>query len=181
MSASDLTSTVEGTDGGTMGASATGASPADDVAAEDGSLDPSSGDGGQATEAAELAKDVVFDILKNERRRQALHFLREHPTTSLSDLAEHVASLENDKPIRDLTSSERKRVYVGLYQCHLPKMDDAGVIDYERSRGTIELRPASSQCFVYLDVDRTDGSEDASGEGRLATLLTPLTSRLGLR
>ena len=133
-----------------------------------------------ATGQTEHSKDVVFDILRNERRRQVLQFLREHPRTTLSDLAEHVASLENDKPIHDLTSSERKRVYVGLYQCHLPKMDDVGVIDYDRSRGTIGLRNESSPYFVYLDVDPTSATDD-DPRGRLTDWMAPLTSRLGLR
>ena len=154
---------------GTTGSDATGTS---------GANLGSSGDA--ATGQTDHSKDVVFGILKNERRRQALHYLRDHPRTTLSDLAEHVAALENDKPIRDLTSSERKRVYVGLYQCHLPKMDDAGVIDYDRSRGTVVLRSESSPYFVYLDVDPTE-SADADSRRRLTDWMAPLTSRLGLR
>lgn len=111
-----------------------------------------------ATDSVELSKDVVFDILRNERRRRTLGFLRDVGTTSLSDLAEHVAALENDKPVRDLTSSERKRVYVSLYQCHLQKMADAGVIDYDRSRGVVELRGPASQCFVYMDIEPGEGT-----------------------
>jgi len=130
----------------------------------------------------EPSLDLIFEILKNSRRREVIKYLRERDErVSLSDLAEHVAAVENGITTAELSSSQRKRVYVGLYQCHLPKMDDAGVIDYERSRGTIELRPASSQCFVYLDVDRAARSGGGSRAGRLATLLTPLTSLLGLR
>ena len=178
MSTSELTSTGDGTDEGAIETGAGASRDGDDVA--DGSRGRQPTDDGGSAGTVDVAKDVVFDILKNERRRQALHFLREHPTTDLSDLAEHVAALENDKPIRDLTSSERKRVYVGLYQCHLPKMDDAGVIDYNRSRGTIELLEASSLCFLYLDVDRTARSDDERG-GQLSGVLAPLASLLGLR
>ena len=156
---------------GTTGSDATGTSGANPGEATSGDA---------ATGRTNHSKDVVFDILKNERRRQVLHYLREHPRTTISDLAEHVAARENDKPIRDLTSSERKRVYVGLYQCHLPKMDDAGVIDYDRSRGTIMLRSASSPYFVYLDVDPTEAADD-SRTGGLSDWMSSLTSRLGLR
>ena len=106
--------------------------------------------------AEEIRLDVIFDILKNQRRRHVLRYLREHETTTLSDLAEHVAALENEKDVRSLTSSERKRVYVGLYQCHLPRMSDAGVIDFDSDRGRIELRDTAEQLDEYLDSD--DGS-----------------------
>ncbi|PSP49506.1 hypothetical protein BRC67_10995 [Halobacteriales archaeon QH_3_68_24] len=75
--------------------------------------------------AAELPLDQVFEILKNKRRRTVLRYLkgRDGPV-ALGDLAEEVAAVENDTPVAQVTSRERKCAYVGLYQCHLPKMDD---------------------------------------------------------
>ncbi|MFB6358651.1 MAG: hypothetical protein ABEJ96_06540, partial [Thiohalorhabdaceae bacterium] len=60
--------------------------------------------------------------------------IRDARRAELGDLAEHIASIENDKPEVALSSTERKRVYVALYQCHLPKMDDIGVIDFDEDR-----------------------------------------------
>ena len=179
MSATELTATSDGTDGGTTDAR-TGAAD-DSVVDADGDARPGRADGSaDATGRIESpSKDVIFDILKNERRRRTLEFLREEPTTTLSDLAEHVAALENDKSVRELTSSERKRVYVGLYQCHLPKMADAGVIDHDRSRGTVELREATSPYFVYLDIEPGDGGDDDEGTlGRLRRRLAEAASHL---
>jgi hypothetical protein len=103
------------------------------------------------------SKDLIFGLLSNQRRRWVLRYLAENgPETTLSDLAEHIASLENDKPIRAVTSSERKRVYIALYQMHLPKMDDTGFIDFNQHRGTVELRPEADQLYMYLTVDRPD-------------------------
>lgn len=113
--------------------------------------------GVEESTAEEIRLDVVFDILKNQRRRHVLRYLRENETTTLSDLAEHVAALENEKDVRSLTSSERKRVYVGLYQCHLPRMSDAGVIDFDSDRGRIELRETAEQLDEYLDADDGPG------------------------
>jgi DNA-binding transcriptional ArsR family regulator len=116
-----------------------------------------------------LSKDVVFGLLSNERRRRALILLAEGPgETTLSELAEHIASIENDKPVAALASSERKRVYVGLYQAHLPKMADANVIDYDLARGTVELRSEADQLLDYLAVDR-DGTDQT--ETRLRRLI----------
>jgi hypothetical protein len=110
-----------------------------------------------------LSKDVVFELLKNQRRRDAIRFLEENgEEATLSDMAEHIAAKENDTTVQALSSSQRKRVYIGLYQCHLPKMADAGVIDFEKNRGDIELRPAAEQLDPYLKGD-SDETEDVSG------------------
>lgn len=102
--------------------------------------------------------DVIFEILKNSRRREVLHFLRERDEqVSLGELAEHVAAIENETTTDALTSSERKRVYVGLYQCHLPKMDDIGVVDFNQDRGHITLTEKADDFEKYLD--RSEGEE----------------------
>lgn len=106
----------------------------------------------------QLSKDTTFEILKNQRRRDTLAYLRRNGGhTELSDLAEFIAAKENDIEVRALSSDQRKRVYIGLYQCHLPKMADAGVIEFEKNRGNIELLPTAEQLFPYLE-DETDGS-----------------------
>ncbi len=102
----------------------------------------------------QLPLDQVFEVLKNKRRREVLKFLQNREgSVSLSDLAEHVAAIENDTTVRALSSSQRKRVYVGLYQCHLPKMDDMNIVDFDQNRGRIELAENADQLDVYLDPD----------------------------
>ena len=86
-----------------------------------------------------------------------IRFLRENDgETVLNDLAEHIAAKENDTTVRQLSSDQRKRVYIGLYQCHLPKMDSLGVIDYDKNRGTIELQASVTQLLEYMDLDEGD-------------------------
>lgn len=100
-----------------------------------------------------LSLDDIFELLKNERRREVIRYLLNEPdgTATLSDLAEYIAAKENGIEIRQLSSDQRKRVYIGLYQCHLPKMDEKGVIDFENNRGTVELLSNVSQLQPYLE------------------------------
>jgi len=110
-------------------------------------------------QVADLPLDHVFEILKNERRRTVLHYLQEHGgTVSLGELAEHVAAVENGTTVAQVTSNERKCVYVGLYQCHLPKMDDMDIVEFNQNRGRISLGPNAAQLYEYLeesgDIDR---------------------------
>jgi hypothetical protein len=108
-------------------------------------------------EGGELPLDDVFDLLRNQRRRGVLRYLRDQTdgSATLDTVAEHIAAKENDIEIKQLTSSQRKRVYIGLYQCHLPKMDELGVIEYDQSRGTIELQDIS-QIEPFLEGLSTD-------------------------
>ncbi len=119
--------------------------------------------------------DVVFGILKNERRRLVLQYMAEtDDQTSLSDLAEHIASIENDKAAHELDSQERKRVYVGLYQCHLPRMHDSGAIDFDKNRGTVKPGANIDQFYEYLDQpepDQTPWSRDYLGHAGVSTVL----------
>jgi DNA-binding transcriptional ArsR family regulator len=113
-----------------------------------------------ADEPSRLPLDTVFEILKNRRRRDILQYLWEHEgTANIGELAEHIAALENDIDVTALSSSQRKRVYIGLYQCHLPKMDDANVVAFDKHRGTVELRDTADELATYLDADEPEPTE----------------------
>ncbi len=106
-----------------------------------------------------LPLDQAFGILKNKRRRYVLKYLRtsEEPV-SLGEVAEQIAAWENDKEVPQISSSERKRVYVGLYQCHLPKMDGVDVVSFDKARGTIEVGENASTVYRYIDL--AEGTSD---------------------
>ena len=112
----------------------------------------------EQSEPEKIPLDLTFEILKNQRRRLVLDYLRdvEDGQTTIGELAEHIASIENKKPVSALSSQERKRVYIALYQSHLPKMADAGVIDYDKNRGTVSLTEhGASLCSLFKTPRRT--------------------------
>ncbi|MFB6167903.1 MAG: hypothetical protein ABEJ43_03550 [Haloferacaceae archaeon] len=128
------------------------------------------GDGAPADDAeradgpASIPVDDRFAILKNWRRRAVLAHLDDHGGhATLSELAGVLGAEENGVSRRDLSSSERKRVYVGLYQCHLPRLDEAGVVDFDERSGDVTLRPEAEQLLPYV---REERDEDG---GKVAT------------
>lgn len=103
------------------------------------------------TESRGLSQDLVFEVLKSPRRRYVLYYLRTHGGwNDLSDVTEQVAAWENDTTVANLTSEQRKRVYISLYQTHLPKLDEAGIVDYDQERGAIALSEHAPQLDDYL-------------------------------
>lgn len=102
----------------------------------------------------EVDMDQIFGVLRNSRRRYALKYLSmEREVITMSDLAEQVAAWECNKEVEQLSSKERKRVYVSLYQSHLPKMADASAIEYDQDRGTIECGDRFEQFSHFLRDD----------------------------
>jgi hypothetical protein len=118
------------------------------------STDGPEDDSGEAT----LSKDDTFHILQNERRRRVLRYLSETDgPVDMRDIAEQVAAWEHDTTVEQLTSDQRQRVYIALYQSHLPKLADFGVITYNRSRGVVERTPLTDRITWYLDRDDEGG------------------------
>lgn len=88
--------------------------------------------------ATSLSQDVIHDLLGNQRRRMVLDLLDDCEVWDLGRLAEYVAARENDTLPDRVDSQQRKRAYVGLYQCHLDRLDDRDVVDYNKARGIVE-------------------------------------------
>lgn len=104
-----------------------------------------------------LSHDLVFDLLSSQRRRMVLHYLRRHGGDStITELADQIAALENDVEPSDLTKQQQKRVYVSIYQTHIPKLADAGVVEYDRDSGAVALTPRAREIDRYLTPGTTE-------------------------
>lgn len=126
----------------------------------------------EATDAT-LTKDDLFHVLQNERRRWVLNHLRTTGRVDVGELAERVAGWENGKEAAAVTSDERQRAYIALYQSHLPKLDGMGVVEYDQNRGEVERTELADGFDPYLDIDaevgiESDGGEPASVDGASA-------------
>lgn len=112
---------------------------------------------------SELSKDELFHLLQNQRRRQVLVFLQDaEGETNMRDISEQVAAWENDTTIDALDSNERQRVYIALYQSHLPKLDDAGVLTYNQQRGIVSRTALADQLDAYLNIEPSASEEAPS-------------------
>lgn len=109
---------------------------------------------------ADIPADDVFDLLSSGRRRNVLERLRVvgEPVT-VTELAESVAAIENSVAPDELTDKQRKRVYVSLYQTHVPKLDDMGIVEYDRDEGTVTLTERGVALTDYF----TGGDEGEDG------------------
>lgn len=110
-------------------------------------------------ESNTLTQDTVYDLLSNKRRRFVISKLRSADgAVSVSELSEAVAAWENGVEIQELTDKQIKRVYVSLYQIHVPKLDEAGLVDYDKESGQVQLTSTVSELDSYLP--EQDGDDE---------------------
>ena len=137
-------------------------------------------DSSSGTETKELSTDSIFHILQNQRRRSALRYLAEtEGSVQMRDLAEQVAAWEHDTTVQALSSDERQRVYIALYQSHLPKLDNEGIIEYNQSRGTVEPTPVADQVAPYLQ-STSDGDSEPGEQSDAESNVVYYSGVLGL-
>lgn len=99
-----------------------------------------------------ISRDKIFDLLSNSRRRYVLSYLSDHPEgATLQELARQLAAWENDIPDEEVTQEQQKRIYVSLYQTHLPTLSEAGVIDRESNGDKIVLESRGQEITRYLE------------------------------
>ena len=130
-----------------------------------------------AESSTTLDADERFHLLQNQRRRQVLRYLQNVDTDPESDtddgrvwmrdIAEQVAAWEHDTTVAQLSSTQRQRVYIPLYQNHLPKLDDAGVIEYNQSRGIVIPTDRADRLAQFLT--HADSNSDADDRDESTT------------
>ena len=131
-------------------------------------------------QVTKLTADTILELLANRRRRYLLYALRDYdePVT-LSELAEHVAGWEHNMPPSEVPKNDYKSVYVSSVQCHVPKLDDAGVVDHDPRNHTVILDDSFEQLEPYLRLVVKDEPENSrlhsalevdSGDGLLKNI-----------
>jgi hypothetical protein len=106
----------------------------------------------ESTEPAkEPARNEIFHVLRNQRRRFTIHHLkRAQEPVEIGDLATQIAAWENDLDTVEVTSQQRRRVYNALQQTHIPLLDRTGLARIDRHE--IELTSHAEKLDLYLEV-----------------------------
>lgn len=96
----------------------------------------------------------IFELLSNERRRGAIHYLahRDCPVM-VEQLVDAVYEWERPD------TASRASVYSTLVQTHLPRLEEAGVVEFDRERNVVEPTDEFEAIRPYL----TDSKERSIG------------------
>ncbi|SEH17962.1 hypothetical protein SAMN04487967_3497 [Natronorubrum sediminis] len=100
----------------------------------------------------ELSQAQLFDVFSNARRRRTVQYLKQQGRQcDLAPLVEQVAAWENDVDPSEVTRTQRRRVYISLYQTHLPMLEEHGIVDWNPDEHVIRLLPGDEVFDPYLD------------------------------
>ncbi|EMA59352.1 DUF7344 domain-containing protein [Halorubrum lipolyticum] len=114
----------------------------------------------------ELTKDEVFEVLSSSRRRQILYHLhRRGGRADLRALARDTATDETDEPV---DSDVVKRFYISLYQTHIPKLEQVGLVRYDGDEKTVTLTDRVEDVARILNEDVEPDRQWAVYYGALA-------------
>ena len=133
----------------------------------------------QPIETIRIAKDDAFHILQTKRRRAVIRYILAHDDRDrfrMRDMVEEIAAWEHDTTVAGLTSQQRQRVYIALYQNHLPKLDGHDIIEYNRARGFVRPLPPIALFAPYVEegldvsVDLTHDPDAPQDSSRVESL-----------
>ena len=109
-------------------------------------------DANQGGTGPELQASTIFELLSDQRRRYVLHYLSQRiGAVNVGEVAEQIVLWE-DEPTRD----RYERVCTALVHTHLPKLRDAGVLDYCPELESVAVRDSAEQLAPYLRLAVSD-------------------------
>ena len=125
-------------------------------------------EGGPGADADGITEQEAFAVLAAPRRREALRYLESvGGEATLQELVDGVAEREGVGP--DAPASETKRVYVSVYQTHVPRLAAAGVVDYDPESRRVRLTPRAAALLPLLAA--SPAADGPGARGLLSRLL----------
>lgn len=99
------------------------------------------------------AIDAVFDALAHERRRVVLRHVIDLPGwVGLDELADDIHDRGN-RADGDLPGWDGyERIRCTLYHNHLPKLDHAGIVEFDRSNDAVRPSPDGTRVALCRDL-----------------------------
>lgn len=105
-----------------------------------------------------LSEGTIYEILANRRRRETIRHLTIEASgepTSLRTLSEKIATSETGES--PPPSSARESVYNSLHQTHLPKLEELGVVRYDRDAREVYPSERARDVDQYMEVVTSHG------------------------
>lgn len=108
--------------------------------------------------AASSDPDALLGVLSNSRRRFVLSCLEEHATPmALADVADELATRERDAPIREIPEDDVAAIDMSLYHVHVPKLSDAGLVEYSQERDAVALAEDGDEIPAFASLPSVSG------------------------
>lgn len=108
-----------------------------------------------------IGLDEILDSLGNDRRRGAIRTIASEGMVTKREIAIEISG--------EASGREFERTRISLHQCHLPKLEEYGIIEEVGERYTFGPNgPAAYEALRRLEC------EDSGAESRLRNMLRPV-------
>ena len=99
------------------------------------------GSSGSSERKRPISPDTILSAVASEHRRAILNALDTAPDNTLEydALVDCVADRIRDEDTERVSDEHRQRVRIALHHTHLPKLDDARIIDYDAEMGHVQF------------------------------------------
>jgi hypothetical protein len=96
-------------------------------------------DASAAAVESPLLVDIIMELLASRRRRYCLSYFLGADSTDvdITGLVEYVSQRERTDPSLTDVNSQAEQLKIDLCHTHLPKLADAGLIEYDVDTGTV--------------------------------------------
>ncbi|WP_408957752.1 hypothetical protein [Natrinema sp. 74] len=108
-------------------------------------------DGGLRTDGGKRKLETLLAVLANRRRRYALYYLRENEVADIDELARWLTET-GENPQTSANEDRFGRAKTALIHTSLPRLREAGCIEYDRRSGTVRYRRPSQSLAALLEV-----------------------------
>lgn len=99
--------------------------------------------------------DAIFGALADQRRRLSFQYLLNTDTsTTVTELATELEAGESQSPTTGPVSDRKTTIKTSLVHVHLPKMHEAGLIEYDDPKRTIMTGTHSEAARKQLEAMR---------------------------
>lgn len=121
----------------------------------DGGVLPVEGSGEQMAEtdrntSQRPSLDELDSVMSNIRRRYVIYYAKQAgQPIHFDDLVEKIAAWETPHGAADATRSHRKSIHNALQQTHLPKLEQAELLNYDTESDLINLTDEAKRVKIY--------------------------------
>lgn len=79
----------------------------------------------------------VLNALADTQRRRIILYLQEEGPASQNEIAQQLVTWKHGRPYDEVSDTAIERVKIELHHKHLPQLEDAGLIEYDRRSKTL--------------------------------------------
>lgn len=93
----------------------------------------------------------IMNTLANRRLRYVLYLLREGEHTNVDEIAKQIAARERETSPTAVDERDYERVRIDLHHVQLPKLEDTGIVTYDRRTRSLDYDRLPAPIGEVLD------------------------------